>query len=438
VTTSRDRSIKLHVFTQRPLLTVGFVFISSILIAFLFKELLPARFKLLQFNDYVGSYEPLARNIMAGRGFIWLDGSVATYQGPGFPAILAALFTTAGLLHLPENTILAAFLLFCNGSISVFVYFLARRLWRPEGAIIVALIWMTYPFYLWFIQQPNSELPYMVLVYGGLLLYSSDSAVSGRKSFLLFFCCGIMWGMAALVRPIGIGLSALGVVILLFLNKRTDIFHRILNSCALLAGMTLMVVPWIMWVYSVNSQFVPIMDSPSYIMYAGMTFALSDDYKYPERFSPDVLLFQQHIRDSYIKSEPFGTILLKEVGEHPLAALKFALIKLSRSWYGTQSGNFEEFALLIQLAYLALSILGSASLWRYKRVRYWIILYGLFICLTWGASTLVVSVLRYMAPMMALLFIFIPGMFILIAPRWFASMFRLTNPELNADSTGSL
>jgi hypothetical protein len=246
----------------------------------------------------------------------------------------------------------------------------------------------------------------------------------------------MIWGLAALVRPIGLGLSILGALILLITN-RLKISYRLPGCGALLAGAVITILPWILWVYSVNHEIIPILDSSPYGMRIGMTFALSDDYKYPERFPADVLGFQQRILDGYHNNEVMVTVLLNEMREHPITVLKFAGIKLARTWYGTQSGNFEEFALLIQLAYLAASILGIASLWWYKRARYWIVLYGLFICLTWGASTLVVSVLRYMAPMMALLFIFIPGVFILLAPRWFTSIFRLSNPELNVDSTGS-
>jgi hypothetical protein len=65
---------------------------------------------------------------------------------------------------------------------------------------------MSHPFALWLTKQPNSELPFMVVFYGGLCLFWN--ALSRHLPARNLFLCGVVFGLALLIcsRAIGIGL----------------------------------------------------------------------------------------------------------------------------------------------------------------------------------------------------------------------------------------
>ena len=77
---------------------------------------------------------------------------------------------------------------------SVLVYLLAQSVWGPLPALISALIWMTYPFALWLTKQQGSEMPFLVVFYGGVYLFWR--ALLRRDPLLA--CCtffpGCWWG----------------------------------------------------------------------------------------------------------------------------------------------------------------------------------------------------------------------------------------------------
>src|SRR5215831_16373312 len=88
---------------------VGVVFVTSILVTFVFWMILPDTFRINESSDYISFYEPVGRNILAGRGFTRADGSPALVYPPGYPLLLAGLFGFSHLLNISEETILSTF-----------------------------------------------------------------------------------------------------------------------------------------------------------------------------------------------------------------------------------------------------------------------------------------------------------------------------------------
>ena len=80
-----------------------------------------------------------------------------------------------------------------------------------------------------------------------------------------------------------------------------------------------------------------------------------------------------------------------------------------RSWYGTDSHRLELPTLLIQLVYLIFISFGAGIAWRRKgrskQAAQMILLITLYF---WMMTILVLSILRYMLPVMALLMLFVP------------------------------
>jgi hypothetical protein len=111
-------------------------------------------------------------------------------------------------------------------------------------------------------------------------------------------------------------------------------------------------------------------------------------------------------------------VALEEAGQAPAAFLKLMAIKVARSWYGNDSRVMEAPALAIQMVYLALILWGSVYAWRQggalRRMNagnWLIVLYF------WAMTILVVPLLRYMMPVMGLLMIALPGVYLSWAAR---------------------
>src|SRR5574341_2678454 len=65
------------------------IFGASLLITCTFLAVLPDRFRVDEGSDYAALYEPVARSILAGRGFTSATGEFAVVYPPGFPLVLA-------------------------------------------------------------------------------------------------------------------------------------------------------------------------------------------------------------------------------------------------------------------------------------------------------------------------------------------------------------
>jgi hypothetical protein len=104
--------------------------------------------------------------------------------------------------------------------------------------------------------------------------------------------------------------------------------------------------------------------------------------------------------------------LAQEFQSHPIAVTKLFLMKIARSWYGTDSGRREFPILLIQLVYLVPVSWGAWKTWKLgNRYRDFALIALLIVFYFWGMTFLAISILRYMVPIIGLLAILMAGCF---------------------------
>jgi hypothetical protein len=180
---------------------VPLVFGAAVLASLLFWAILPSHLRVNELDDYRRFYEPVARHLLEGRWFRWPDGTPALLYAPGFPLILAGIFGLADLLHVSEDMLMSAVILLCTGLTAVFVYLLARTVWRVLPALVAALVWISYPFALWFTKQPNSETPFLLFFYAGMYLFCY-AWLRKNHSGSFYFLSGLFIGIAMLIRPV--------------------------------------------------------------------------------------------------------------------------------------------------------------------------------------------------------------------------------------------
>jgi 4-amino-4-deoxy-L-arabinose transferase-like glycosyltransferase len=398
--------------TRRGISPVVIIFLASALVTIVFWRVIPERFRLNEQSDYFASYEPAARNIMAGHGLSLGGQAPITAFPPGYPLILAGIFSTSRWLGVSEEVSLSAFAVICMALVSMFVFLLTRMFWGTLPALLSSLIWMTYPFGLWLTKQPNSELPFMVVFYGGLCLFWY--ALSRRMSVPVYFLCGFIFGMAMLIRPIAIGIGLVLAAIVWFARRELGRRVRLLMMAMLLLGNVVAVAPWEAWVFAKTGNFILLSTNGVKSMRDGLTFAVeSKGYRQDSTISPDVVRVMNDIRARENEIATFsdlGTVLSQEVRSQPIAVIKLLLLKTARSWYGTDSQRLEGPILLIQLMYLVLVAWGSWSAWKQGGIYRKFVIGALLMTLYfWGMTFVALSILRYMVPAVGLLFVLIAG-----------------------------
>lgn len=388
------------------------VFASSILVTLIFWQVLPQRFRVEENTDYVSSYKPLAQNILSGRGYIRpSDQTVATDNAPGFPLILVGVFKLAQWTGIPEEAGMAVLSAVGLALVSVFVFLLARTLWGRSRAIGAALLCMTYPLSLWLTLQPNTEIPFMVLLYAGLCLFWY--ALTRRPHANLLFSCGCLFGAAMLIRPIAVGLGLVMSVATWFILREVSRRRRMLLIAMLLMGNLVVVLPWEAFVYYKTGDIVMLSSNGVKSMRDGLTFGLTTKPKaYREtNVPPDVRMVMEDILSDVNELKTPGdiaSIVSREFQSHPIAVTKLFLLKIARSWYGTDSGGRELQILLLQLAYIVPVSWGAWKAWRNgKPSRDFVMFTVLIVLYFWGMTLLAISIVRYMVPVTSLLAILI-------------------------------
>jgi len=391
------------------------IFTAAVLVTVGFWVVLPERYQINESSDYRLIYEPIARNIVEGRGYTHPRGISAIRYAPGYPFVLAGFFKLAQLVNISENTLLSLLILLCMCLTSVFIFVIANSAWGLAGSI-ASLLWMTYPFALWLAKQPNSEIPFMLFLYGGVCLFLY-CVLKKNDRFFFYFIAGVLIGCAMLIRPIAIGLGIVMAAALLVLRRDMGPRLKALSVSAVLLGNAAAILPWEIWVYSKTDQVVMISSTGGSAMHGGLVFGVElRDFRQGIKLPEDVKALMQdlHARGDEMSSIPgIAQVLMEEAQVRPLAVAKLAGLKLARSWYATDSNRFETQIMLIQIPYLFLIVFGTWCAWKQGGgARELTICVWLIVLYFWGMTFLVVSLLRYTAPVVGLLFLLVPALFL--------------------------
>lgn len=404
------------------LLVVG-LFVMTSLVSTAFWSILPAEFRENQSSDYEQHYEPVARAIAAGLG-ITQDGAIAMRYPPGFAIVLAGTFRLGDALGVDDEAMLTALRLLCAGLSVVLVYALARLVWPPGLALLPALAWMTYPFFLWLTKQPNSEVPFIPALYAGVYLFwrAALRGARGPRAWAHYLGAGVLVGAAMLIRPAAIGLSAVLALIALLPAAGAMFRWRVAHAALVVLGSALVVLPWEATVYAATGEIIPLSSGGALTIHDGLTFlAVPKEYRREVAVPADVADLMWSIHERRAETATTGGVL-RVIGEEaratPLAFAKLMGIKVARSWYGIDSRILELPTIALQLVYLALIGWGSLYAWRQGgALRRMTAGNWLIVLYFWGMTLLVVPLLRYMAPVMGLLMIALPGVYLSLAAR---------------------
>jgi 4-amino-4-deoxy-L-arabinose transferase-like glycosyltransferase len=390
------------------------VFLVSILIVSIFWMVLPVRFRATENTDYVAYYEPVARNILNGTGIVSLDGTTAIRYPPGYPLLLASILFLSRQLRISEATGLSVFAILCLGSASVLIFQLSRSVWGITPALISSLVWATYPLALWYSQEPGTELPFTAIFYGAFCLFWY-TLLRKSRAWPIYFLIGLLVGLAMLIRPIAIGAGVLMAVILWLYASHLRPRLKLTLIAVLLLGNVVAVAPWEGWMYSRTGKVILLSNGGVPSIRDGLTYGVSKGARQGGSVPADVAELMNDIRAKYeeLRSlSDIAVIMSKELLIRPVAVVKLFLLKVVRSWYGTDSRRLETPLMLLQLIYLALILWATKVAWklggtaRELTVSVWLMAFYF-----WGMTIVALSIARYMVPAMGLLFTLLPAVY---------------------------
>lgn len=398
---------------KTPWVPIG-VFIASIFITILFWTILPAKYQINENSDYKSFYEPVARNVLAGNGFVLGDGNLALKYPPGYSLALAGIFGLADLINVSEDILNRIFILTCMGLVSLLIFLIAKKIWGSRSALFCSVMLMTYPPLLWLTKQPNSELPFMVLLYTGFYLFWEVMTQQYEKK-LIYFLCGFVLGLAMFIRPIAIGLSALICIMLWLLGHKQEKNIRAFLVAMVLLGNFVAVIPWEAWVYFKTNKVILLSANTAPSIRDGLTFGVKKKgFRKGIDLSPDVNAAMKAFAARYDELKDLKNIIVcvaDEFQKQPLAVTKLFMLKAARSWYGTDSQRFDNLILLLQVPYLLMILIASGMCLQRRKEgqRKLAICIWTIVIYFWVMSVLALSILRYLLPTMGLLFILIPA-----------------------------
>ena len=266
---------------------ISMVFFTSIFITIFFLSILPSSFKSIESNDYLLFYKPVALNLLNGHGLTDYKGAIALRYPPGYPIILAGVFSIGTVLHISESTMIYIFMISCMGFASLFIFLMAKLFWKPKYALIATSAFMTYPFALWLTKQPNVEMPFIVTFYASLWFFflSFKDTWNGSFSFL----SGIFLGISMLIRPIAVGMPFILALSLLVFPYDKSMYQRFSFLTLLLFGVILIVGTWEAWVYANTGKFLLLSSGGVPSIKDGLTFGIqTKGYRHEIQIPDDV------------------------------------------------------------------------------------------------------------------------------------------------------
>jgi hypothetical protein len=196
-----------------------------------------------------GVYVVLAKALASGEGFRYVhlpDAPHATHYPPGYPYLLAALWTMSPAFpgNVSHFQLANAILLACT---SLGVYAFSRRIlgWTAQAAIAAGLLsTLTYPL-LGLSALVLSEVPFIALLLPTLML--AERAVRDDAEVMDAGFAGAAAGAITLMRTNGV--AVIGALVLVFLlQRRWRLAGTAFVSALMLLG------PWQLWVAAHDHQ----------------------------------------------------------------------------------------------------------------------------------------------------------------------------------------
>ncbi|MDD5145566.1 MAG: glycosyltransferase family 39 protein [Candidatus Pacebacteria bacterium] len=391
------------IYEREKYLTFLIFFLSiicSLLFLIFFKNIGPSEHQ-IPGSDYFAYYEPLANSILSGRGFV-IFGKVPLNVGPIYPIFLSGILMISRFFWFDKFFLITIFNVILAAASSCFLFLLAREIFNKKIALLSSILWMSYPFNLWFIKNPNTEVPFIPLLYFGIFLYI---LAAKKKDLKIMFFSGLILGLSSLARLINLFLPLALFLFIFFLLEGELKKKKLIFATVFLLGAVISFLPWGLYTFAKTGNFIPFSHIASKGIIQGFV-TLSREGK-GVGGKADVVLEEVKAVDALGNETGTFYFLIRTFFKNPFVFIKLIGLKMARSWYATYMMWWESAILAVQMVYISSSLFGLIyCLKKCKDKIKHITLILIIIFYFWAIDILTGSILRYMVPAMGILIIF--------------------------------
>jgi len=407
-----------------PWLRRALVFLTAALSAAAFRAVLPSRtlaMNIEESSDYSGSYRPVARRILQGRGPVLDNGTPLIRYPPGYSFLLAGAFAASEAIGVSEEGALTLLHITSFALAALVLFEIASQLWPWPRTLLTPFAFSSYPLALWATTMAGSETVFLPVLYACFLAFLATLRVRG-PALREGFACGLSAGVAMMIRAAAIGLGLLMAGLALFGIGRKKRTERMALAAVILAGSLVAVAPWQFWVRGKTGEFRMVGGGVPSIK-DGLTFTgplstkgtTKRQYRGRIQVSEALAELTGEVQQRYSRLRSVSDIaafLREQWEERPAAVVELLGRKVARSWYGTDSGRYEWPILVMQLLYSIPIVLGLRAAWRSGREfsRGLVCAALAVVAYFWGMTVVALSIVRYMMPAIGLLFAFLPAL----------------------------
>ena len=346
-------------------------------------------------SDMVSFYSPMGVNLAEGRGYM-MNGAFTNRYPPLFPLFIAGIYKITGQAGL-SNPVYPWLIALMQAFSCGLLFLIAKTLTaNTKLATAAALLFLFYPLFavMAVTRYAWSAMPFFIFIFFAAAWTFCLAFRQGRLRYGLI--SGFLTGLSCLVWPSVIYLWAVWLPFLGLRGAGTA-FRKGVLALVFMLGFLLPVSAWGVFVWRHTGAFE--------ISGGGMLSVRDglwhEDSPLYGRF--EIVRAARAEKKAHGLQSPAAILHLYENSfrARPLETLHFMVFKLFRVWYGTDSEKYEIPILLLQLPYFALALWGFFALKNNDTRLFLAATAGYF----WFIAFLVLSIVRYMMPVMGLLMI---------------------------------
>ena len=197
-------------------------------------------------------YDLLARQLVAGAGWVGPGGDPTVIRPPLYPLFMAMIYTVFGAGNLLAVALVQALV---GGLGSVLTSLVARKVGAPAwAALAVGGVDAFYPVFVFQAGLILTEAPHRPLQMAAVLMTLKAADERRLPPALL---CGVLWGLSALSRPVAL-LGIPAMMLWLAYVTRADGWRAVRGVAAMGLGAALVMLPWSARNYAVSGRLIPV------------------------------------------------------------------------------------------------------------------------------------------------------------------------------------
>lgn len=266
-------------------------------------------------------YKEIARNLVEGGGYA-IDGKPTAYRTPGYPLIIAGVYSVFGFADAPVRILQVVLDL---GSCCL-LFLLGRRLHSESVGCVAAGIFALFPSQVLYTCEFMSETSFTFLLLLTVWTIAADDAAHEARTNIVL---GLLIGVLILIRSTA---APLPLIVMLTRLKQGASLTRALSACAVISVVAVAVMsPWVYRNYATFHR-VSFSSNVGINLWIGNHEGANGSFSFPEQNNP-----LREFADDYDQSDVGTSAAFAYVTSHPgqyplLLAKKWAHLLASDYW----------------------------------------------------------------------------------------------------------